>query len=220
MNERSKKIFKLKESDASRIAYIKAKLSVLIPSQIKALRRKSGMTRQEDLANAANMLQSRISAMEKPGAVNFNLETLVRLASAFKVGMIVKFVPFSEMLRWENQFRQDNFNVTTIDEDSEFLNPSPALAREDMAATTPTLAWINPRGAVQGTFYFDSDLSVLNPVSTHTEAQLHRGLRTAIDYIGIAASGYPSPPFGVPIITITAEHGLQQPRTKEVFNAA
>jgi transcriptional regulator with XRE-family HTH domain len=123
LSEQLKKISKLKESDSSRIAYIKAKLSVLIPSQIKALRLKSGMQRQDDLAAAADMKQSRISAIETPGAVNFNLETLVRLASAFKVGLIVKFVPFSEMLRWEKDFSQDEFNVLKIDDDSEFLNP-------------------------------------------------------------------------------------------------
>jgi transcriptional regulator with XRE-family HTH domain len=222
VNEQSKKISKLKESDASRIAYIKAKLSVLIPSQIKALRFKSGMTRQEDLANAANMLQSRISAMEKPGAVNFNLETLVRLASAFKVGLIVKFVPFSEMLRWENQFSQDSFKVTTIDKDSEFLNPPPAIARKDMAATAPTLAWLNPKslGLFQDTFSFGRDLSIVKPVSrTHTEAHLPPGWGTAVDRMDIAASGYPSPSFGVSGVTITEECDLNQPRTKEISNA-
>jgi hypothetical protein len=58
--------------------------------------------------------------METPGAVNFNLDTLVRVASALKVGLVVKFVPFSEMLRWENEFSQDSFNPVTIDRDSDF----------------------------------------------------------------------------------------------------
>jgi hypothetical protein len=63
------------------------------------------------------MLQPRISAMEKPGAINFNIETLVRLAAAFKVGLIVKFVPTSEMLDWENGFSQDEFDVATFEQD-------------------------------------------------------------------------------------------------------
>ena len=132
MSDRLKTISKLKENRSSRIAYTKAKLSVLIPAQLKALRLKSETPRQEDLAIIAEMKQSRISAMEKPGAVNFNLETLVRMAAAFKVGLIVKFVSFSEMLRWENSFSQDLFEVKTVDHDSEFLHSNSAAAWEGL----------------------------------------------------------------------------------------
>ena len=41
---------------------------------------------QEKLGNEADMKQARISAMEKPGEVAFTLETLIRLAFAFRVG--------------------------------------------------------------------------------------------------------------------------------------
>ena len=130
MSDRLKTVSRLKASAASRGAYIKAKLSVLIPAQLKALRLKSETPRQEDLAKAAGMKQSRISAMETPGAVNYNLETLVRMASTLKVGMIVKFVSFGEMLKWENDFSQDSFRPVTIEDDPEFtaeaaLGPMP-----------------------------------------------------------------------------------------------
>jgi transcriptional regulator with XRE-family HTH domain len=120
MSERSEMISKLLKNRTSREAYIGAKLKVLIPSQIRALRLKSPTPRQEDLAKAADMKQSRISAMETPGAVNFNLETLVRVASALRVGLLVKFVSFSEMLQWENDFTQDQFDVVTLDRDVSF----------------------------------------------------------------------------------------------------
>ena len=57
---------------------------------------------------------------ETPGAANVTLETLSKVAAAFKCGLIIDFVPFSEMLRWENHYSQDSFNVTRIDEDAEF----------------------------------------------------------------------------------------------------
>jgi transcriptional regulator with XRE-family HTH domain len=81
------------------------------------------MPRQADLAKAARLHQSRISMFETPGAANMTIETLARLAAAFKVGLVVKFVPFSEMLAWENHFSQDSFNVVKIDVDQDFLNP-------------------------------------------------------------------------------------------------
>jgi transcriptional regulator with XRE-family HTH domain len=122
MSERSNLINKLRTNWDSRAAYIRAKLDVLIPSQLRALRLRQPMT-QAVLADEAGMKQSRISAMETPGKTNFNLETLVSLAATFRVGLVVKFVPFSGMLRWENEFSQDAFTVTRIDDDIQFLHP-------------------------------------------------------------------------------------------------
>lgn len=112
------------KSAGSRASFIRAKLNVLIPSQIRALRlRRDNMT-QKQLAAIAKMAQPRISAMERPGATKFNIETLVRLAAAFKVGLKVEFVPFSEMLAWENDFSQDEFDAVKIDKDIRFISPT------------------------------------------------------------------------------------------------
>ena len=53
MSERSITISKLHSDFDSRTSYIKAKLGVLVPSKIKALRLKSNMPRQRDLAIAS-----------------------------------------------------------------------------------------------------------------------------------------------------------------------
>ena len=129
MNARSKKISKLKNDPKFRASYLRAKLNVNVPSQVRALRLRQGLT-QIAFAEEIGMKQSRISAMESPGATNFNLETLIRLAAAYKVGLIIKFAPFSEVLDWENRFSQDIFDVVTIDKDIEFLRPA---ASHDLA---------------------------------------------------------------------------------------
>jgi transcriptional regulator with XRE-family HTH domain len=83
------------------------------------------MPRQKDLAREADMHQSRISMFETPGMANVTLETLARLAATFKTGLVVKFVPFHEMLRWENGFSQDVFDVDPrLDKDEDFINPA------------------------------------------------------------------------------------------------
>ena len=135
MSERSKIISKLKANFQARAAYIQAKVGTLVPSQIRALRLKSKMGRQADLAKAAHMHQSRISMFETPGA-NPTLSTLSVIAAALNVGLVVKFVPFSEMLNWENGFSQDSFSVTGLDEDREFLNPLPTPQFVRFGATT------------------------------------------------------------------------------------
>lgn len=128
MTERSKRIFKLKADRQSRQSYVFSKVAVLVPSQIKALRLTSSTPTQKELAAEAGTHQSRLSALEKPGAANVTLETLAWVASVHKVGLMVKFVPLSEMLNWENSYSQDTFNVTRLDADEEFLNPGIGIA--------------------------------------------------------------------------------------------
>lgn len=123
MSERLRTISKLLTDQAARASYIKAKLGVLVPAQIRALRLKSDMPRQSDLAREAEMQQSRISMIETPGAANVTLETLSRLAAVFKVGLVVKFVPFGQMIQWEDSFSQDDFDVVRLPEDKVFLSP-------------------------------------------------------------------------------------------------
>jgi transcriptional regulator with XRE-family HTH domain len=141
LKDRSEKISRLISDADYRASYVRAKLAVLVPSQIRALR--DDWTQQE-LADTAKMKQSRISAIETPGAANFNLETLVRLAAAFKVGLVVKFVSYSEMLEWENNHSQDQFTVTALEEDKNFLSPpaSPISGRTylngKIAVTSPS----------------------------------------------------------------------------------
>ena len=123
MSERSEKISRLQKDPKFHAAYLLAKLNVNIASQTRALRLRRKMT-QKDLESASGMRQSRISAIETPGATNPSIDTLARLAAAFKVGLIVEFAPMSEVVQWENRFNQDTFDVTEIEKDEEFLNPS------------------------------------------------------------------------------------------------
>jgi transcriptional regulator with XRE-family HTH domain len=128
MSDRSKLINRLISERDFRADYIRAKLDVLIPSQLRGLRRRDDLT-QPQLAEMAGMKQARISAMETQGRVNFNRETLVRMAATYGVGLIVKFVPFSEMLEWENNYSQDSFNPSRLSNDVDFLRPATSTIR-------------------------------------------------------------------------------------------
>jgi transcriptional regulator with XRE-family HTH domain len=125
LREKSPLFDRLQNSRDSRAAYIRAKVATLIYDQLHALRLKQPWT-QSQFAHEAGMKQSRVSAMEQPGAVNFNMETLIRSAATFGVGLVVKFVPFSDMLFWENSFNQDVFDPVRIHDDVAFLGPQMA----------------------------------------------------------------------------------------------
>src|SRR5258708_39368166 len=90
VNERLNLISRLRSDFKARAAYIQGKVGTLVPSQIRALRLKSEVPRQPDLAQAADMHQSRISMLETQGA-NPTLSTLSSIAAALKVGLVVKF---------------------------------------------------------------------------------------------------------------------------------
>lgn len=125
MSERSERISKLLRSQAARTAYIKAKLAVLVPAQIKTLRTKSvdpPMPYQRDLARESELHQSRISMFETPGAANMTIETIAKIAAALRVGVVIKFVPFSDMVRWESSFSPDIFHVKRLSEDEAFIS--------------------------------------------------------------------------------------------------
>ena len=73
---------------------VEAQIKIGIPFQIRAMREKRGMT-QEALAEKLDTTQNTISRLENPRTGKPTITTLLRLARAFDVGLLVRFVPFS-----------------------------------------------------------------------------------------------------------------------------
>jgi hypothetical protein len=135
--ERLERISRLLSSQASRAAYIRGKLAVLVPSQIRQLRLKSvnpPMPKQADLAHDTEVHQSRISMFETPGAANVTIDTLSRIAAGLRCGVVIEFVPFSTMLQWENEFSPDSFDVVRLEKDDAFLRSEAEQARRGQAS--------------------------------------------------------------------------------------
>ncbi|HEY1801145.1 MAG TPA: XRE family transcriptional regulator, partial [Terriglobales bacterium] len=100
----SKEVLLEKLTDTTyRDAFISEEIDIGLPMQIRAMREKRGW-KQQYVAEKMETKQPRFSLMEKPGYGNFSLNTLKRLASIFNVGLIVSFVPYSEMIEFTNSF--------------------------------------------------------------------------------------------------------------------
>ena len=99
-----------------RAAYTEAQLSIEVPFQIRALRKACGWT-QAQLAERCGIPQARISHIEQPGRDPLSLRTLYRLSSAFDVGLLVQFVPFSELVHREAAFDPKTFHVPSFEDD-------------------------------------------------------------------------------------------------------
>jgi len=105
---------------AYRDAYVASQIRVGLPMQCRALRENLELT-QPELAKTAGMTQPRISELERPGERKLNIETLLRLASAFDVALQVRFVPFSRLVDDDDAIDLDNFYIRPYEEDMEHL---------------------------------------------------------------------------------------------------
>jgi transcriptional regulator with XRE-family HTH domain len=141
VSTKSKLIQKLKRRKDYRAAFVASQISTGIPFQIRALRKQFNWS-QNDLADATQMLQPRICAMEQAGYGDFTLNTLKKLAAAFDVGLLVRFAPFGELVNWADSFSPDTFRVPRSTED-------PVLCQRESGAELRVVQNEHPGNASQ-----------------------------------------------------------------------
>jgi transcriptional regulator with XRE-family HTH domain len=89
---------KLLDSKKFRDSYVYEHIRNGIPFQIRALREERRWT-QGKLGEEAQKPRNVITRLEDPNYGKLTLKTLFEIASAFDVALLVKFVPFSRLLR-------------------------------------------------------------------------------------------------------------------------
>ena len=117
ISSKARTLWKKMSNKEYRDAFTVAHNSNTISSQIHAMRRSRRLT-QGELAEKCGMKQPRISALEDPDFENVEIATLQRLASAFDVGLLVAFVPFSDIARRATSLSNADFNVCEFALDS------------------------------------------------------------------------------------------------------
>jgi len=117
-----------------RDALVDAEVRRGIPVQIREIREARGWS-QADLGQRIGMPQNNISRMENTRETYLSIPTLLKLAAAFDVALLVKFVPYSELLRWV-----DNHSLATVTAKSyaeeiagEELETPPEIAADDLS---------------------------------------------------------------------------------------
>ncbi|TDI92676.1 MAG: helix-turn-helix domain-containing protein [Caldithrix sp.] len=100
MNRTLHRLKKAMKDKEYRDSFVEEHIKTGIPFQIRALREKAKWNQME-LGQRANMKQERISVLEDPDYSKFTISTLLKLSSAFDVGLTVRFVPFSSVLNEE-----------------------------------------------------------------------------------------------------------------------
>jgi transcriptional regulator with XRE-family HTH domain len=134
INSKLNAIWRKLRNKEYRGSFVASQISNTIAAQIFSLREARGWT-QAELAEMAGMKQSRISDLEDPNYENYQTRTLLKLGSAFDVGVIVRFVPFSELAQWAANLSPKDYLPT------EFLKDGIAPEIEDIkVALDATLA--------------------------------------------------------------------------------
>jgi transcriptional regulator with XRE-family HTH domain len=119
MSSTVQKLWKRMRNKEYRDSFVASYVSNTIAAQIFMMRtREDRKWTQTILAEKAGMKQSRISAIEDPDFENVEIATLRRLASAFDVGLSVRFVPFSEIAVQAGDVKTSDLCVMDFDRDT------------------------------------------------------------------------------------------------------
>jgi transcriptional regulator with XRE-family HTH domain len=173
MNKKDKLVARLKDKQY-RDSFVSSHIKIGVPFQIRALREHRGWT-QKELAVRVGTKQAWIAQIENPNYSGFSLKTLLKLASVFDVGLIVRYVPFSSLVKWELELAPESLKVQSFEEDP-YFKPQPinipcqaglslgvSMSLESIAkATSPSLVKPEPIDIVK---YFEVKQRKMESVS-------------------------------------------------------
>jgi transcriptional regulator with XRE-family HTH domain len=122
---------KLLTNKRFRDAYVWEQLKRHVPFQVRTMRDERDWS-QETAGEALGKPQSVISRYESPAYGKLTLQTLLEIAQGFDVGLLIKFVPFSRLVREYEDVSHAALSAQSVSEKAE------AEALEAWATEQPT----------------------------------------------------------------------------------
>lgn len=125
-----------------RRAYVAEHIRTWIARQIKSLRESRNLS-QANLGRACGKPQSAIARLENPDYGQMSLQTLLEIADAFDVALIVKFVNHETFLREysnlsENALGASSFDLSRLQEQTAVSSGTSIFASEGAVLTSVT----------------------------------------------------------------------------------
>jgi transcriptional regulator with XRE-family HTH domain len=117
-----------------RDAFVAEQIFSRLPLKIRSIREEQELT-QRQLGELADMAQTWVSKLEDPNYGKLTISTLLKLASAFDVGLHIDFVPFSKVLDGAMRLRSQSFCVPKFEEDKGFLYSSGVVGASNVSVT-------------------------------------------------------------------------------------
>ena len=141
-----------------REAYVRAHVQHGLAHQIRMLREHRGWTQAELAQKIGARNQSTVARLEDPSYGKYSVSSLVRLANAFDVGALVKFVSFSKLLVETADLSPNALRVLSYEEEgaerhattkSVGIPPYDSFIHLDMNTNDSTHSYIpNPQSSI------------------------------------------------------------------------
>lgn len=119
-NSDRRQFFEKFKDKAYRDLFIAEHIYTRLPIKIRGLREQRGWS-QKELGKKIGMAQAWVSKLEDPTYGKYTIATLLRLASAFDVGLDIDFRTFSEILDKALALTPESFEVDNFTDDPGFL---------------------------------------------------------------------------------------------------
>lgn len=128
------------DSREERAAFVSSQIRMGIPFQLRANRLARGMT-QSDLAKLIGTKQAAISRLESDSDHTPNVTTLQKIAEALDIGLVVRFVPFGELIEWVSGMRNRDLFIPSFNEEPQYVQASETTVYldEDCSSIEPEL---------------------------------------------------------------------------------
>lgn len=135
-DRRKKKIIEELKDREYRNAFVEESINIGIPFQIKALREQRKL-KQKDFEKLSGMKQALISRLENPDYSGFTLATLKKIASVYDVGLIVRFVPISDLVKWELNLDSESLKALSYKDDPYFKEKKKPASDSEQYVNNP-----------------------------------------------------------------------------------
>ena len=158
LNSRNNLIRRLNRSKDARARFVDSHLSKGIAFQIQALRDEKGWSQQE-LAERIGSNQNAVYRLENPNYGKPTLTTLKKVAAAFDVAVVVRFISFGQFVDWltetpyaELGLRPEALAVPSFDDDEGLRAHGP------QTVDTPTDLPVSQSWGPSGQLFLDSNV--------------------------------------------------------------
>lgn len=169
------KLFARLKDKKYRNQFVAGEVRRTIPFQLRALRAERKWT-QADLGKEAEMPQTVISRIENGDAASLSIKTLLKLASALDVALVVRFEPIDRLINWVDGLSAEAMtprcSAEIIAEAETANEPRTSISLAASSNATPRLRAMTSQSvataAVQRTLGFSSTRLVESQPTTAT----------------------------------------------------
>lgn len=135
-----------------REAYVEGHAKDTIAFQLRQMRLAENLEQKDVAARLGNpKLQPMISRYENPDYGKYSVTTLLELAKAFDVALVVRFVKFSELLRWDLHKNSSTLQPASFAQDTELscMGSETWMWRQESRTQVAAPIFITSPGIVQ-----------------------------------------------------------------------